>query len=155
MDAVKTVTATFTNPNISVTPSPINSSGINTISPDIKINNEDGPIMISRTSIISVSVSLSVGISSGIYADWWAIADTPFGWYYYVYPYGWYYAPDLEDSQPAYQGPLFDLMPVELINITDLPSGTYTVYCGVDTIMNGQLDSDYFYYDSVTADVTY
>jgi hypothetical protein len=152
MNDAKAVTATFTHPDNSAIPYSNNFGDIDTILPDIRANNEDGPITITRNSVISVSVSLNAGISAGIYADLWVAADTPFGWYYYVYPDGWYYA--LENLQPAYQGPLFDLIPIEVLNMTDLPSGTYTFYFGVDTVMNGQLGFDPLYYDSIIVDVT-
>jgi hypothetical protein len=72
------------------------------------------------------------------------VLGTPFGWYYYNLSLGW---------QPGfaviYQGPLFDLSPFEVLNISGLPIGTYTFYFGVDMFMNGTLDLAEFYYDSV------
>jgi hypothetical protein len=117
--------------------------------PDIEANNVDEPFALHTSDTLSITVSLNSGSSEGMNADWWVAADTPFGWHYYVCPYGWYYAPDLSNIQPAYQGPLFSLSPMELLNMTGLPTGTYTIYCGVDTITNGQIDWDHLYHDGV------
>lgn len=126
---------------------------INPIQADLKANNSDGPVTISTSNVLSVTASLNAGSSSGTNADWWVAAGTPFGWYYYVYPDSWNYAPDLNNFLPAYQGSLFNLSPVEVLNITGLPAGTYVFYFGVDTVMNGQLDFDHLYYDSVVVNI--
>ncbi len=126
---------------------------INPIQLDLKADNSDGPITISTSDVLSVTASLNAGSSSGTNADWWVVAGTPFGWYYYVYPGSWNYAPALNNILSTYQGSLFNLSPVEVLNITGLPAGTYVFYFGVDTIMNGQLDFDHLYYDSVVVNI--
>ena len=117
--------------------------------PDIKANNLDEPIALHTSYALSITVSLNTGDSEGLNADWWVVADTPFGWHYYIYPYGWYYASDLAYLQPAYQGALFTLGTVEVLNTTGLPQGTYFIYFAVDTVMNGQIDFDHLYLDGV------
>jgi hypothetical protein len=121
--------------------------------PDIKANNSDIPIILNNSDTLSLTASLSPGTSSGVNADWWVAAVTPFGWHYYVYPDGWYYTPDLLNIQPAYQGALFTLSPVEVLYTSGLPTGTYVFYFGVDTVMNGQLDFSSLSYDFVVADI--
>ncbi len=124
------------------------------ITPDIKANSSDGPLNITTNDTLSITVSLGPGSLEGTNADWWVVADTPFGLYYYVYPSQWNMISGLDYILWAYKGPLFNLPSTELINVMDLPAGTYTIYFGVDTVMNGQLDFDYLYYDSVVVNVT-
>jgi hypothetical protein len=47
-----------------------------------------------------------------------------------------------------------DLAYAELFNMSGLPTGTYTFYFGVDLNMNGSLDMDKLYYDSVNVTIT-
>ena len=59
---------------------------------------------------------------------------------------------------PTYLGALFDfLTPIELLNMNTywLPAGVYVFYFGVDTTMNGVLDSPpVLVYDSATMILT-
>jgi hypothetical protein len=77
----------------------------------------------------------------------WVLGDTPFGWYYYNLTWGW-----LPGLFVTYQGPLFDLSPFGVLGMT-LPEGSYTFYFGVDTNINGIVDSP-LYYDSVEVNIT-
>ena len=54
----------------------------------------------------------------------------------------------------TYQGSLIDLPPYEVLNMSGLPEGMYTAYFGVDMDMNGLLDFDQLYYDSVVVNIT-
>ena len=117
--------------------------------PDIKANGSDGPVYLAPNDNLSITVGLNPASHPGENADWWVVADTPFGWYYYNVS-GGYWIPGFFVT---YQGPLFDLTPVEVLNITGLPVGTYTFYFGVDMVMNGSLDYDELYYDSVVVNI--
>lgn len=119
------------------------------LSTDVKANNSDGPVTLHSDNILSVTVALQTS-SYGINADWWLVAYTPFGLFYYTYPDTWNHASDLDNIRPAHRGPLFDLSPVEVLNITWLPIGTYTFYFGVDTKMNGNIDFNQLYVDYVS-----
>jgi len=78
------------------------------------------------------------------------VADTSFGLYRYdAGSDSW--APGLTVT---YMGPLFDLSPFEVLNTSGLPTGPYTFYFGVDMNMNGILDMDQIYYDSVVVNIT-
>jgi hypothetical protein len=44
---------------------------------------------------------------------------------------------------------LLNLEEFQVLNIAGLPAGEYTIYFGVDMEMNGSLDMDKVYYDSV------
>ncbi|MBI4739424.1 hypothetical protein HY772_07840, partial [Candidatus Woesearchaeota archaeon] len=89
--------------------------------PDIKANGSDGPVTVTQNDNLSVTIALDDGDFSGDNADWWVLADTPFGCYYYNLSSGW---------QPGmtvtYQGPLFDLSTYEVLSASGLPLGSYT-----------------------------
>ena len=122
-------------------------------SPGIWANNSKWPIILNIGAPLSLTVGLDVGNLSGINADWWVAAYAPWGWYYYVYPETWIYASTLDNIRPAYQGPLFNFFPIEVLKITDLPVGVYTVYFGVDTSMNGNLDYNSLYFDYISVHI--
>lgn len=120
--------------------------------PDIKANNSNVPITITTNDPLSITVELNPGSYGGDAADWWVAAHTPFGWYYYDIVGGsWSWIPGLFVT---YQGSLFNLTPIEMLNISGLPTGSYTFYFGVDTVMNGSLDFGQFSHDSVNVNVT-
>jgi hypothetical protein len=114
---------------------------------DIKANGSDGPVTITQLDNLSVAVALDPGIYSGVQADWWVLANTPFGWYYYKSS-GW--GPGISVT---YQGSLFDLASKEVLNTSGLPIGTYNFYFGVDGNVNGLIDGP-LYYDSVEVNIT-
>ena len=82
---------------------------------------------------------------------WWLAADTPLGWYHYEYEMDcWIYTgTSYTNFSFTYRGFLIDLPPYEVLNMSGLPEGMYTAYFGVDMDMNGLLDLDQLYYDSV------
>jgi len=117
--------------------------------PDIKANGSNGPVYITTSDTLSVTVGLSAGGYSGHDADWWVVNDTPFGWYYYNV------VQDLwkPGFSATFQGALYTFRDFDVFNQT-LPQGTYTIYFGVDVEMNGVLDIDQTYYDSVEVTVS-
>ena len=124
--------------------------------PEIKANGYisiPGGGFFGSNDVLSLTIGLDTVGPSVVDADWWVVAYAPFGIYYYVYPGQWNYAPSLEDVRPAYQGPLFDLSQFEVLNITGLPVGLYAFYFGVDTDMNGLIDFDKLYLDSVLINI--
>jgi hypothetical protein len=44
--------------------------------------------------------------------------------------------------------------PYEVLNYAGLPMGSYIFYFGVDAIMNGSIDVEQLYYDSVDVTIT-
>lgn len=123
---------------------------ISSPNPDIKANGSDDPIYLNSGETLSITIELDPGIYTGYQADWWAVADTPFGWYFYNgITKKW-----LPRFKVSYQGPLIEVSPqLEVLNISDLPAGSYTFYFGVDLDRNGNLDKAYFYYDSVDVSI--
>jgi hypothetical protein len=125
--------------------------------PDINANGSDGPVTLGTSEMLSVNVSLTAGSSLGVDCDWWVAAATPFGWYYFdVGIMNWVYAGgSYTDLSSTHQGLLLDLAPpFEVLNMSGLPMGTYIFYFAVDTNMNGSLDLDELFFDSVVVNIT-
>lgn len=118
---------------------------------DIKANDSDGHVMVGNNENLSISIAIQPSSLNGVNADWWILVCTLWNdWFYYVFPNHWGHAgSDMDNIYCAYQGHLFDLPSVEIVNFTSLPVGIYTFYFGIDTSANGILDG-YIYYDSVT-----
>ncbi|MBU0975990.1 CHAP domain-containing protein [Patescibacteria group bacterium] len=120
------------------------------IVPNIKANGSDGPIDISQADTLSVTVELNPGSYEGTDADWWLAFSSPYG--------SFYFSCGSEDCEwkkglsTTIQGPLTAINPVEVLNISGLPTGTYTFYFGVDLNMNGNPDEP-LYYDSVVVNI--
>ena len=118
--------------------------------PDIKANGLDGSVTISPEDSLTVAISFVPGTYNGEAADWWIIVITPFG------PY--HYAVDKELWMPgisvASQRLLFGLSSVPILSISGLPTGTYTFIFGVDVVVNGSVDFEHLYYDSVGVNVS-
>ena len=128
-------------------------STVSSTTPDVKASSSDGPTTLGIGDTLLVNVSLVAGSNLGVNCDWWVAVNTPFAppddWFHYDLSSGW--TPGLSFT---YQGPLFDLSPFEALNMSGLPVGTYTFYFAVDTNMNGSLDLDQLYYDSIVVNIT-
>ena len=119
--------------------------------PDIKANGSNGPLSVSSGTPVSVTVSLNPGSYDAQNADWWVVELTPSSTYNHF---------DLSTGSmvqgllPTHQGPLFNLGSTPLLNSSALTVGTHTFYFAVDMNMNGSLDMDSIFYDSVGINVT-
>ena len=116
--------------------------------PDIKINGSDGPITLDQSDTITIIVALdNKGRTEN--ADWWLAADTPFGLFFFTFD-GWTGA-----WVPGYQSPLSYLDSFEVLTmpVSGLRAGTYTLYFGVDTVMDGNVTWDSVYYDIVEVNI--
>lgn len=122
--------------------------------PDLKLNGMDALTTLTSGTPLTATIQMNAGEQAGEDADWWITAETPMGWYYYDYPDGWYFGGDgMEDSKPAYQGPLFSMTePLEVLRMSGLPVGSYVFYFGFDTTVNGEMDGSVFF-DQVTFEV--
>lgn len=91
----------------------------------------------------------------GLPVDWWVAADAFGGWYSYNYATkSWVFTGASPAALTAtYQGPLSNLTFYEILNTNGLPIGQYSVYFGVDSLMNGSLDLGQIYYDGVLIDI--
>ncbi len=122
--------------------------------PAIRVNGSDLPVTVKQGAPLTITVELFG--EEGTDADWWVVAQSDANdYYYYHHPGEWFaIGQDLMSAAPAYQGPLFELAPLEVLNVSDLSPGHYTFYFGVDTVMNGRLDFDsVLHYDTVEVTV--
>ena len=126
------------------------------MAPDIRLNGVDKELCLTSDTPLSVSILLDAGNQAGVAADWWITAETPMGWSSYQHPDSWDYSGEsADDLTPAYQGPLFDLTdPIEVLNITGLPVGTYVFYFGVDTTQDGLVNDGVPVADSAVLNIT-
>jgi len=108
--------------------------------PDIKANGSDGPLSISQTDPLTITVSLDPGpYDDGSPGDCWAAASTPLGLYWFTSD-GW-----VRSDHPirAYGGPISSISSYPILQISVLPIGEYTFYFAVDDNMDGILDATY------------
>ena len=96
---------------------------------------------------LSISVTLDAGGQTA-QADWWVVAQTPFGLFYFD-PTAGAWKPGLAVS---HQGPLFDLGSFPVLSMSGLPPGAYVVFFAVDLTMNGSIDEPLFV-DSVAVNI--
>lgn len=118
--------------------------------PDITVNGLDAPGLIVAGNTVLVQVSLQSNELTKTLADWWAVGySSSFGWSHFDLNKGWQ-----TGLLSTYQGELLDLPQYTLLDTSSLPPDTYQFYFGVDTKMNGELDMDSVFYDSVEVIVT-
>ena len=120
---------------------------------DIKINNQDGPVTLHQSDILSLSIALNNNGHTDE-ADWWLAATTPIGLFFFTSE-GW-----KTDLCPAYQGPLFyfDLVPLfkdSSLSGLGLPTepGAYAFYFGVDTVKDGEISVDNLSFDYIEMNI--
>lgn len=119
-----------------------------TTTSDIKANGQGGTITVAAGTPVSITISLDPGNQNGTVADWWCVANTPFGWFsYLVNPIGW-----ASGFAMTAQGAVVSLSSYEALNM-QLSAGDYTFYFGVDLEPNGTIDLSSLLYDSVTVHV--
>ncbi len=120
-------------------------STCNSILLDIKANSSDAQITLSPTEMLNLTISIDPSDRLGEPADWWLLAATQSGMFYF----------DLSSNtwQPGitttFQGELFNLSPFTISTQSGLPGGSYTFYFGFDDVVNGTLDLPNTLFDSV------
>lgn len=113
--------------------------------PLVGVNGSTADITLSPADPLTVAVALDAGDSAGINKDWWIVALTTVGTYYFQAAGGnWVQAADVSQVRPAYQGPLSNLGPTAVLSLPALSTGAYRFYFGVDA-MNGTIDPDLIY----------
>ena len=102
---------------------------------DIKANDSDGPITVLPSDPVSIQISLDPGEQAGVNAEWWIVAQTPFGmfwnYYSYIYPTGW--TPGINQ---CIEMPLSAIASTNVLNTTTLPIGEYEFFFAVDDQIN-------------------
>ncbi len=112
----------------------------------IGVNNLPGALQsLRRGDRLLLAIGLMMSTVANIDADWWILAETPFGMYCYLeQDRNWHFT-TMQTIVPAYQGKLFNFVePYNVMNIDTalLPVGKYTFHFGVDALMNGLVDWD-------------
>jgi hypothetical protein len=124
----------------------------NTMAPpdlDIKANGSDGPITITQADLLSITIEMKAGTLRGQDSDWWVIAQTPGGIYHYEPPSDWE-----KGLKVSHQGPLSNLPLSEILSRSGLHTGSYTLYFGVDLVMDGKLSHGLMFSDMVEVTIT-
>ena len=115
---------------------------------DVKVNGADGPLTLTQADTLTVTIALDDG---GVTAngDYWFGINAPFGFIVFN-PSGWGQA-----TAPFRQGPLTSSVPTVLFttSLAGVPTGTYTLYFGVDMTMDGALSFESLTYDTATVNV--
>jgi hypothetical protein len=101
--------------------------------PDIRIDGQDGPLNISSSQSIALTIHLDPMSQAGANHDWWIVAEkaggATFSW---VYSIPWHWTPGV---QRAHAGPLFSLATYPVHNGT-IPVGTWRITFALDTLNN-------------------
>lgn len=133
----------------------VTSSGVNPAL-NITANGSSTTANLKKGDNLRIACSLNSGSFAGQNADWWVAADTPAGWFYLnAVTFYWVFAGSSPtDISFTLQHSLFDLSPVEVLDVSGIPVGTYKFYFAVDTKMNGLLDFDQLFFNSVDVNIT-
>jgi hypothetical protein len=107
---------------------------------DIKANNSDGPISITTTDVLKITVSLEPGKHEGKTAKYIvAFSPKPADWYHYDYANrSWEKGFDV-----SHIGPLANVSSLKVLERSGLPVGEYTFFFSI------RLDTGRLYSDSV------
>ncbi len=125
-------------------------STCNSILLDIKANNSDALVTLSPAEVLNLTVSIDPSDRLGESADWWLLAATQSGIFYY----------DLSSNTwqpgitPTFQGALFSIPEFTISTRSGLPGGPYTFYFGFDDVVNGILDLPNILFDSVMVETS-
>jgi len=108
--------------------------------PTILINGHDTSQTINYGEAPTIQAAMNPGSYVGYPCDWWVVVCAGDSWWYFNSSYIWTPVPNLMNSLPIYQGPLFNLTSFTIWNNIPLGRGIYTFYFGVDSILDGILD---------------
>jgi hypothetical protein len=127
-------------------------SGISSVvdpAPVLKANKSRGSLTVKKGKNVKLQYELDPGSYENTNADWWVVQEYNGSLTYYSAA-----SPKKREVVSLYyQGPLLKQGPVKIFKSKKLKKGQHTFYFGVDTEMNGVLDPEEFYYDSVTVNV--
>ena len=112
--------------------------------PRITVNDSEGPIVLKQSDNLTIKISLN-NKGTTCKADWWLAAATSNGVYFFTFN-GW-----TTKYKPVYQGDLVFLKDFKILTsaISELPSGLYALFFGVDTKMDGMITWESLNYDSI------
>ncbi len=111
--------------------------------PDIKVNGQDGPLSVTTSDLVNVTISLDPGDQLGLFADWWVYMEKDIAGTWWCRYTGsvpqWYKAPV---PIPFAGARLLNFSNYEVLAPRTLPMGTYTWTFSVDD-KNGTLEDTY------------
>lgn len=108
--------------------------------PDIRVNGIKEALTVSPDTTVSVTLSLASGTQKGQLADWWVIADTPNGRYYYREDTGTWET----RRHTSARVPLTDVSFEEIFHgLAPFGAGDYSICFGVDANADGRIDLDW------------
>lgn len=105
--------------------------------PNITANGGQDRVLVMPDTLFDALIDFSPEDKAGVNADWWLYAETSAGYFYYDVVNGW--TPGFKVSV---QAPLATIPPFNVLSLTGLPPGEYSLTFGVDLTMNGRLGSD-------------
>lgn len=117
--------------------------------PQIMINGSSGHVSVSGIETVSLTIELDPGDLGGKKADWWVQYEYSNRTYYYDVSSGKW----RRGSHVYNQAELSDTGTITIEFDSRSPRGLYTYYFGVDTKMNGILDPDVYFEDTITVEV--
>jgi hypothetical protein len=124
-------------------------SEIENPAPLIKANGLRGSLNLAKGNNLRITVELNAGSYIGSDADWWILMKYRNRWYYYdASTKKW-----RRGVSHYYQGSLYNMGSVEVLNSSNLHKGQYILYFEVDTNMNGLRESNNNYYDTITVNI--
>ncbi len=118
--------------------------------PHIKANDllNAANVYSTQRDLLSIKFGLSAGASLNVDADWWIVALTTLGWYFYDVPcLCW-----RQTAAPTLQGPLADIPEIELPNAAGVPGDDPVFYFAVDLTVDGVVN-DPIFFAGVTVDI--
>ena len=117
--------------------------GYTLLGPRIRVNERGETVTVNAGTEVKLSVSLGAGAYAGVAVDWWLVALTPGGMFYYDAGGGWKQAvpAELPALHPASQGALCNLPERTVFQSRALPPGDYQFYFGVD-VMDGVVNEE-------------
>jgi hypothetical protein len=100
------------------------------LTPDVRVNGLDGPVGVAAPETVSITVSMGPAGLLPQTAEWWVVAETGQGLFFYIFPTGWQ-----TGFQRAFIGPVGTVAPFEVYRGA-LPPGRYTIYFALDPIVD-------------------
>lgn len=111
-------------------------------SPVVRANGLLDAVTVKHPETVSVTVEMNAAQYAGIDADWWIIAFAHSGgWFYLNSAVQWTaFNGDLAFCRPVYQGLLFNVPSITVLDRLQLLRGTYNFWFVVDASMDGILN---------------
>jgi len=143
------ITVSSNDPANPVSTLSLSGTVVNPPVPQIMINGSSGHVEVLSGENISIAVELDPSDLNGKKADWWVQYEYRNRSYYYDASIGKW----RRGTQVYNQAELSSTGSIDISSDSRLPRGFYTYSFGVDTEMNGSLDSNLYFEDSVTVEV--